>query len=233
MSNAQLMPSAAPTVPRKTGKTHGVILIDENDSVLIDMRQRKMREFEPESVRFWLKYCRPENNLIDIGSYSGLYFILAKQRAAQCLAFEPNRYMSSRIEENCKLNGVDASKLSCAAVSNETGEKYFYLRAGNNYTSAASFTYNKNCEFFKVPVVTLDSLVDISVISEKIHCIKIDVENYEINVLKGAVELLKRDKPALIVEVLTDEHQQNIKMFLSDLGYKSFTLADKRNMLCG
>ena len=50
-----------------------------------------------------------------------------------------------------------------------------------------------------VPVATLDSF-DL----EAVDMIKIDCEGFELQVLKGAVETLKRWRPALIVEQKPD-----------------------------
>ena len=54
-----------------------------------------------------------------------------------------------------------------------------------------------------VPVVTLDSLIEAMAVP-RIHLIKLDVEGYEGEVLRGAAALLRRDRPAIYMELESD-----------------------------
>jgi FkbM family methyltransferase len=70
-----------------------------------------------------------------------------------------------------------------------------------------------------VPICKLDSL-EIA----PIHFIKIDVECYEYEVLKGAVETLKRENPVVYVEVHRDDLVAPIDELMKGLGYHGATL---------
>lgn len=64
----------------------------------------------------------------------------------------------------------------------------------------------------KVPITTLDSYN-----LPRIDLLKIDVEGYEIHVLKGAEETLLRCKPVVIFEEKNDIYEP--RMFIESLGF--------------
>tara|TARA_Y100000361_G_C11080880_1_gene300949 strand:- start:134 stop:880 length:747 start_codon:yes stop_codon:yes gene_type:complete len=74
---------------------------------------------------------------------------------------------------------------------------------------------------FKADIITIDSLE-----LEECDLIKIDVEGYELNVLKGAAETIKRCKPWLHVEKNPDNESECIE-FLTSIGGDSWTYGMK------
>jgi len=79
-------------------------------------------------------------------------------------------------------------------------------------------------EKFIIHKVKLGKLDDI-LISNRIGFIKIDVEGHEKNVLEGAKNLIKKNKPNLLVEI--EERHSQLKVedtinFINNLGYKSY-----------
>ncbi|TWT93514.1 hypothetical protein Pla100_40320 [Neorhodopirellula pilleata] len=66
-------------------------------------------------------------------------------------------------------------------------------------TSLLSFT-PKHIASAQVDVLTLDDFVRSQAV-DRIDLIKIDVEGYELNVLRGAKESLERFRPSIILEV--------------------------------
>ena len=59
-----------------------------------------------------------------------------------------------------------------------------------------------------------------------ISFIKIDVEGYELNLLKGAYETIKRDKPVIFIEKTLTNNNDLIN-FLNDLEYDVFKEFEK------
>jgi thiamine phosphate synthase YjbQ (UPF0047 family) len=64
-----------------------------------------------------------------------------------------------------------------------------------------------------------------------VDAIKIDVEGFELNVLKGAVKILKQHAPILIIEIWEPEQERDITSFLDRLGYSPKKILDARNYL--
>jgi hypothetical protein len=75
-------------------------------------------------------------------------------------------------------------------------------------------------ELFQVRVQRLDDIPSIQAIP-KISALKIDVENYEYQVLKGAEEILKRHRPLIYCELWDDQKRiQTINYLTNSLGYR-------------
>jgi FkbM family methyltransferase len=73
-----------------------------------------------------------------------------------------------------------------------------------------------------IPTMRID---DLSL--DRCDLIQLDVEGYELNALKGAVETIKKCKPVIAVEVYEDWARRyntstaEVDVFLNDLGYKT------------
>ena len=61
----------------------------------------------------------------------------------------------------------------------------------------------------------------------KIDLIKIDVNGHELSVLKGLSKIIKRDKPALIIE--TGEDIKIIGRYLKKYGFEKYLFLNKYN----
>jgi FkbM family methyltransferase len=72
-------------------------------------------------------------------------------------------------------------------------------------------------------IVSIDSLaLDTSFL-------KIDVEGFELNVLRGAKETIQRNRPIIVVEINDSESFKDINKFLSSLSYKPIKVTGRRN----
>ena len=78
----------------------------------------------------------------------------------------------------------------------------------------------------------------IGLFKKKIDLIKIDTNGFELSIIKGLIQTIKKDKPALLVEMNKDE--KNISNILKKLNYqgyfysisqKKFTKKKKSNAL--
>ena len=84
------------------------------------------------------------------------------------------------------------------------------------------FVFKKNIEIVKQKIY----LKKIKNIKTKIHFIKIDVNGHEFSVIKGLEEIIKRDKPALMIE--TGEDIKNIERFLKKYNFKKYLFSNKK-----
>ena len=80
-----------------------------------------------------------------------------------------------------------------------------------------------------ISITTLDAFLSDKGI-EKVDLVKLDIEGSELNALKGGIDMLKRHKPALIVEVGEDTcHAAGYEMddlvsFVRNLGYSAYKI---------
>lgn len=199
-------------------RVYGVELIEHEDRVVFNYRRDG--EFEPVSMAAWKAAIVKGDVAIDVGSYSGLYAIAAAKLGASAIAYEPNPNMFRRLRDNVASNNVS---VDCRrkAVSDKTETRDFYTR--HNMTSAGRFTFRKDSQQIQVECEPLSEL-------RKVCAIKIDVEGAEIFVLRGALDIIKRDRPLVIAEALKDKERDELTAFMGELGY-SYTRADKHNLI--
>lgn len=147
-----------------------------------------LQEFE--DMAFILHYVNQNDLFIDVGSNVGSYSLLGcGVKGARGYAFEPIFQTYKRLCGNIHLNRLETR---IRTLNIGLGEKPGYL----------PFTMNENCtnhvfskadkgDSIKVKMETLDELLR----TEKPSVVKIDVEGYEVMVLRGAKKILK--KPSL------------------------------------
>ena len=108
------------------------------------------------------------------------------------ISFEPHPRNAAILQRNLELNGIRNATLRQCAVGAAPGS--VMMRDASN----ASVTANPNApRAFTAELVKLDDFRD-----EKPTVLKIDVEGFEVEVLKGAAEILKT-LPKLAIEVHT------------------------------
>lgn len=166
---------------------------------------------------------------IDIGANIGSYTVLA---AAGCsckaISIEPSMGTYSVLQRNIKVNNLEQQvETYRLALSNTSGTIRFSVNCDTTNHVVAEGDGDTVAPFEVVPVTTLDNLLG-DRCSESCMVIKLDVEGYELNVLKGATRVLASENLlAIIIEINgsasrysgTDDEIIN---FLKDMGFSSF-----------
>jgi FkbM family methyltransferase len=177
---------------------------------------------------------RPGSMVIDVGCYSGIFAISAKLLGAElAVGLEPMPNLVQRIHANAKLNGVSVQVLEGAA-SDEDGYAALTFNAGVAFTAGATLekeALGSTPRKMKVRTFKLDSL-NVPISCRGVSAIKIDVEGHELSVLRGALKMIWREKPKLLVEVLNPQQEKAVREMLTPLGYHgNGALLDGRNLL--
>jgi FkbM family methyltransferase len=142
---------------------------------------------------------------IDIGASRGVYAYALADIADRVVAFEPNPDYASFARR--MLRGrADVHEV---ALSDESGRGTFYVPlaengmvlhlAGSLKRAHSQFRNNKT---YEVEIRTLDDFGFMDV-----HFIKADVEGSEREVLNGARATIMRDRPILLLEILSGTHE--------------------------
>lgn len=98
---------------------------------------------------------------------------------------------------------------------------------GLSHVSHASIKgYEEKGMKFKVEQRSLDKMTEFQDLT--ISAIKMDVENYEQFVLKGGLELFRKDKPILYCELWDNENRQECFRLLQGLDYEIFVLSEQQ-----
>ena len=153
---------------------------------------------EVEDMGFVLHFLRSDDLFVDVGANSGSYTILAAGVVgADCVAFEPGSDAFARLEANIALNIADDRVQAInAGVASESGMLQF--TAGEDTMNRVLTANDDHSEGISIPVVTLDEALD----GRSPRLIKIDVEGFEEDVVRGAQRTLADPElKALILEL--------------------------------
>lgn len=158
-----------------------------------------------------------KNNIIDeggvvleCGGHHGLTAVVIAKWVGDkghVYTFEPNPENLDIIKKNVAINGIKNITIIPNAVGSEPGEILITNSSSNSYILKEGESNG-----IKVPVVRADDYAD-----KKPTVLKIDVEGFELEVLRGATEILKT-LPSLHIELHPD--------LMSRYGYKVEDLLD-------
>lgn len=174
---------------------------------------------------------------IDVGANIGSYtFVMASsvKHSGKVFAFEPNPKLSTNLRDSVALNQCQnfISVDSRALYSNSGETLKFYISDNPNNTGTSSlinhgvFVNEEN--FITVKTITLTNYFQENQI-EKCKLIKIDVERAEFEVLKGALELLRRRIiDYIILEQLSGSQSHEL---LSNIGYTCWLIDEDNKKL--
>ena len=148
----------------------------------------------------WIK----ERDIIDVGAYIGdSSFILSEYTKKKVYAFEPFNDAFSELEENIKLNEINNVITVKLGISNETGIKKLYFAKNGLSISTndpeKSLSKGACTDEVQINTTTIDKFAKDNNLT--VGIIKIDAEGAEQEVLKGAIETIKKDKPILLVSI--------------------------------
>jgi FkbM family methyltransferase len=145
-----------------------------------------------------------------MGTHTVVYSKLFKN----VISFEPDTINYQLLQHNIQANNVTNVTLHNKALSSVPG--MVSTIAHSNHSRGCIYTV----EGGTIESITLDSLN-----LENIDYIKIDVEGHEFDVLQGAVNTIRRNKPIIefecngLSEKLFGIKYEHISNFLTNLGY--------------
>ncbi len=131
--------------------------------------------------------------IIDIGAHIGYYTLIASTQAGKngkVYAFEPDPRNFELLKKNVSINRCDNVILINKAVTTKGGNIKLYL---NKQNTGDHRTYDSqdNRESIFIESVSLD---DYFKNIKKINLIKIDIQGAELKALKGALNLISKNK---------------------------------------
>jgi FkbM family methyltransferase len=135
---------------------------------------------ELETKRWFVDHIRPDWWIFDVGANIGYYTILFGQLAprGRVLAFEPTA-TAAMLRANLQHNNVQNAEIHEVALGAATGE-----RSDRIYRLWGTDGEVKTYPFYK-----LDDFIDRHGI-ERVDCIKIDVDSFDFEVLRGTEQTL-------------------------------------------
>jgi FkbM family methyltransferase len=166
--------------------------------------------FEPETVRCYKKIVKEGDVVLDIGANIGAHTLLLGDTVGErgkVIAFEPTDYAFSKLSKNCALNPRLASRIHCLQCM-VVGSEIAGSPTPNLYSSwplkeeigLHDLHHGRLMTTAGAQANTLDSIISAKEL-DRVDCIKLDIDGFECEMLRGAREVLTRWHPTIIMEL--------------------------------
>lgn len=189
-------------------------------------------QYDPGPQRMLAQHMRPGTLVLDIGASLGLWTVplgrAAQAAGARVWAVEPHPSNHPWLHRNVELNGLQATvEIHEIALGDRSGTVMMELDEPGGGNAAVSTVAGATA----VPIRRLDELA----FPAPVSAMKLDVEGFELSVLRGARALLARDRPVIFGEFSPEwlaargEDLSTCLDELEALGYRASTLASRRS----
>jgi FkbM family methyltransferase len=147
-------------------------------------------------MRQMVNACDPDGTAVDVGGWQGPWTYWLSRRVADVVTVEPNPTLAANLRRVVRSN----TTIIEAAASDRRGRATLHIPiAGKGSEGTATLEDDHGSVLdVEVDTVTLDDLE-----LTNVRFIKIDVEGHERNVLDGAKEILRSQRPVVLVELDT------------------------------
>lgn len=169
---------------------------------------------EQDISTFIYRNFQKADTFIDVGAHGGLYTIITSKIAnieGRVLSIEPNSQNLKYLRANVELNKLrNVTVIPKALAEKKKTVTLSYEQERTSLTSISETTKgNRRKEI--VQTATLD---DIGQDLDSVKIVKIDTEGYDMNVLEGGRNILRKTK-----YVIVETNNNKIREFLTNLGY--------------
>lgn len=186
-------------------------------------RANSLFKKEPSTIE-WLDTIKPGEVLWDVGANIGSYSVYAGVKGVKVYAFEPEAENFALLTKNLIFNGLEPNAYNIA-LSDKQNIGTLYLGQAEAGGACHSFGAEVGHDLQSRPSVskqgciamTIDQLVEMGL--PRPDHLKIDVDGFEMNVIKGAAKTLPLLK-SFIVEINPNVHQHmDILTYVDDCGF--------------
>jgi FkbM family methyltransferase len=174
-------------------KADGAITMMSNDGLSWEMPSNypgagtALLVHEPKVKDFLVGRFSAGEVFVDVGANVGAYSLRAASSGMKVYSFEPNTETVRILRRNAEINHLTVEVME-VALGAENGTVKFAPFGGTSRVTPEGTV--------DVPIRTLDSYE-----LPSIDLMKVDVEGYELDVLKGAKQTLARCRPTLMIEM--------------------------------
>lgn len=191
------------------------------------------KEYEPETLVIMRKHLREGDVFIDVGANIGSFVLpgAAMVGNGKVIAIEASTSIFKYLSHNVTANSLTNVELINCAATSENGEVTFFDAPTEKFGMGSRAPWSEGDKGgYKVTCRTLvDILKQLSVSWEQVKFIKIDVEGFELDVLKGGEEFLKQARPCIFFEFIdwaekrSKDGPGSTQAYLMALGYDLYT----------
>ncbi|WP_051953450.1 FkbM family methyltransferase [Xenophilus azovorans] len=203
---------------RLVAARHGRFFVNPND-LYIGQSLRLYGEWSEAEIRLFDQMVLPGDTVLEAGANIGSHTLWFSQRvgsAGTVYAFEPARHTFQLLCANLVANDCLNVRAVQQAVGSVPGRVEFPLpdpgQPFNFGGASAKKPWAGATE--TVALTSIDALA-----LDRLDLLKADVEGFEVEVLEGATQTLARCRPAVYVEINTQEVRNAVVALLEPQGY--------------
>jgi len=178
----------------------------------------------------WIAPCTHEQDLVklfaaggdtfvDVGAHVGTWTLNLAKVFRRVIAVEPNPEAIHALRENLENNKITNVEVLEVAASDKEYTATLYVNEGPGLTSLLEqhpnpFGRDKVVRKVSVRAVALDD-----VIQAPVSLIKVDVEGFEVEVIRGLLKTIQAQRPSLCIEIHSAKNGEAIREMLSDFTF--------------
>lgn len=210
-------------------KNRDLFYVDEVYDYIKEHVIKQGLEWEEHIHNQFRKYTRPGSIALDIGGHIGTHTLNLSRlvgETGKVYVFEPQAKMFCELAINMHLNKVSNVHMFHNALGSEekwvemyTPDEEWKKQFGKDLVNEGHGTVTELPENFtgdRVKVIRLDDLH-----LNNISLIKMDVEEYEMHVIQGGMETIRRNMPVMIIEIFQNQDRSARIKEIEALGYIS------------
>ena len=133
---------------------------------------------------------------VDVGACVGQVSVFLSKSHDEVVAIEPTSENYRVLQDTLLMNGAGNVRTIRCALSSERGLAQMHLLEGRGHHSLGPVRTSGEVGVERVEVSTLDEIV-----AEPIDLLKVDVEGFEMEVLRGSTRVLGLRIPIIVLEV--------------------------------
>ncbi len=191
--------------------------------------------YQPHVVRFMQRHLDPGSVYVDVGANVGALALPVARHIGpegRVIAVEASPEVFACLDDNCRRSAATNVECIQAAACDVEGAVTFYPAPDHKF-GMGSMAARFDARPAEVRACRLDDLVPTLGIG-RVHLIKIDVEGFELRVLRGAERLLTGEHPPLVVFEFCDWAEASAlgtspgdaQQFLMERGFQIWRLAE-------
>ncbi|MBN6065719.1 FkbM family methyltransferase [Aggregatibacter actinomycetemcomitans] len=172
---------------------------------------KRYGEWSETEVLFLITHLTQEDNIVEVGSNIGMHAVPLARAIPQgkLFCFEPQRIIYQQLCCNINLNslvnvyafnsgvGDQNTLIETQTTDYNTNWNYGSFSLDKGFSTEGQFKGTLETEM--TPIIKLDSQLQISRLNS-LKLLKIDAEGFELKVLAGAQDTIKRLQPIIFVE---------------------------------
>ena len=204
---------------RTTANHLTLLLRDDQASMLNAHGELPLHTMGP-----WCKtLLAADDAVVDVGAHVGSFALVMASPQRTVHAIEASQPTYHQLGANALINHAPHLHLHHAALSepdHKGKERTLHVRSETGLATVESLEYAPSLRQETVRLQCLDDLeLDLSHGSGKVGLLRVSVEGHEVQVLRGAEQLLQAHRPKILFECKLEHCKPRLFRFINDLGY--------------